>query len=432
MTKAVDIKASAKKPSDEPIDQAVARLTALSGIEYDRVREDEAKKLRCRVTTLDDVVKKAREDAQIHTAVAAIADPEPWKEAVEGAALLNDLREVVEMFVILPRHAAIVLALWTLLTYCLDVFDLCPILLISSPTKRCGKTRLLEILRYFVRKAVRTGNISTSALFRYIEAARPTLLIDEVDTFAHLHEEMRNVLNTGYERSGLVIRSVPVGDGYEAGTFSTYCAKALALIDKTKLTDTILDRSVIINMRRRAKDEFVERLHNNKETADVFRPLAQKCLRWSIDNAATLAAADPEVSDELNDRAQDNWRPLLAIADAVGGDWPDDARKAALALSKANMDEEDIGVQLLADIRAIFALNKQGFVLTSGLVEALCDDKEKPWATLSKGDSMKDQQLAKLLKRFHIESKQISECGGKKGFRDTQFKAAFKRYLPPA
>jgi putative DNA primase/helicase len=412
-------------------------LAALLPLDYDRERESAAKKLEVRAQTLDAEVKKAREEARIQAEIAlvAIADPALWPEAVNGVALLNELSARYSAYVILPKYAATVLPLWTLHTYCLSAFDASPILLIGSPTRRCGKSRLLDVQRFFVRKAVRTSNITAAALFRYIDAAQPTLLIDEVDSFAHLHEELRNVLNSGYERSGVVIRCV--GDDLEPHAFSTYCAKTLAMIDKSKLSDTILDRSIILDLQRKRKDQEVDRLRQyDKETVGELGTLAQQCLRWAVDHVDELRKADVDVPDELNDRAQDSWRPLLAIADAVGGDWPEKAREAALALSaRADLDEEDIAVQLLADIRLVFKDTAKDYQIpTKVLLAELCEDEAKPWATYNKGQAIGDRQLSKLLKRFKIESTQLTlpdqRRQSKRGYVHRQFLAAFKRYLP--
>jgi hypothetical protein len=80
-------------------------------------------------------------------------------------------------------------------------------------------------------------------------------------------------------------------------------------------------------MYRRRRDEIVERLRLDR--LDEFIPLARRCARWALDNVARLRGADPPVPAELHDRAADNWRPLLAIADLAGGDWPEKKTRPA-------------------------------------------------------------------------------------------------------
>ena len=79
----------------------------------------------------------------------------------------------------------------------------------------------------------------------------------------------------------------------------------------------------------------------------------------------------------MNDRAADNWRPLLAIADLAGGEWPGLARQAALALSGEAQDAA-IGVELLNDIRAAFG--EDDVIRSVDLIAELVKDPERPWA----------------------------------------------------
>jgi len=52
-----------------------------------------------------------------------------------------------------------------------------------------------------------------------------------------------------------------------------------------------------------------------------------------------------------NDRAEDNWEPLIAIADLCGPDWANSARVAYIKILGDCTDDEAIGVKLLADIK---------------------------------------------------------------------------------
>jgi hypothetical protein len=85
------------------------------------------------------------------------------------------------------------------------------------------------------------------------------------------------------------------------------------------------------------------------------QPLKQKLVRWAADNAEALGATDPAPIKGLTDRANDKWGPLLAIAELAGGDWPLKAGKAALDLAALRDNgAEDVGLQVLVDIRAVF------------------------------------------------------------------------------
>src|SRR5215470_9380330 len=236
---------------EEKTDAIIARLAALPPLEYDRVRKAEAEKLGVRVDTLDSEVRKARGDSAVESgAGCAVMFPElePWPEAVNGAALLDDLTATFKRFVILPEHADIALALWVLHTYTIEAASASPILASVSPEKRCGKSTLLDLLGRLVSRPLPTSNILPAALFRSVEKWHPTLLIDEADTFLKDNDELRGVLNSGHTRgSAFVIRTV--GDDHEPRRFSTWGPKAIAMIGA--LPDTLADRSITIPMRRK-------------------------------------------------------------------------------------------------------------------------------------------------------------------------------------
>ncbi|MDE2058616.1 MAG: bifunctional DNA primase/polymerase [candidate division NC10 bacterium] len=240
-----------------------------------------------------------------------LAGPEPWPESVDGAALLEEIESTLTRFVILPRGAATAIALWVLHAYCLAAFAVTPILAVVSATMRCGKSTLLNLLSGLLPKALPVANITPAALFRCIEQFTPSLLIDEGDTFLTMSEELRGVLNAGHTRTAGVVRTV--GEEFEPRIFKVFCPKVLAMIGKPP--GTIEDRSIVIPMKRKTSGEQAQRFRLKQ--LEALAPLCQKSARWALDHIEELRDADPAVPDSLNDRAADNWRPLLAIADLV-------------------------------------------------------------------------------------------------------------------
>ena len=131
----------------------------------------------------------------------------------------------------------------------------------------------------------------------------------------------------------------------------------------------------------------------------------------------------------LNDRAADNWRPLLAIADLVGGTWPEEARWAACLVSGEEQDGA-IGVELLRDIRSTFG--DDDVIRSSDLVAKLTADTERPWAEWKHGRPLTQKQLAGLLAPFHIISLTVHPPGlpDGKGYRRIDFEEAWAAYCP--
>jgi putative DNA primase/helicase len=304
-------------------DAEIKRLAALSQIEYDQQRIEVAKKLGIRVDTLDRAVAKVRAKQEAADDTLPHWNVDPYPDPVDGAALLDAIRQVFRRYIVLPQDADIALALWALHAWTIDACEISPFMVLVSPTKRCGKTSVLILLQYLTPRSELASNISPSALFRYVEDTRPTLLIDEADSFVKDNEELRGILNSGHTKTAAhVIRNVEIGGEHKPRRFSTWAPKAIATI--RKLADTLEDRAIIVSLQRKRSGAQVERLRRRDN--DEFAKLRSQAARWAADNVGHLADPDPQMPAELNDRAADNWRPLLAIADLAGGEWPDLAR----------------------------------------------------------------------------------------------------------
>lgn len=354
-----------------------------------------------------------------------LEDPEPWPEPVEGTALLDEVASTFERFVALPEGASTALALWALHAHCYDAFSVSPRLAFCSPEKRCGKTVALTVTMSLVPRPLPASNITAAATFRAIEKYRPTLCIDEADTFLHDKDELRGVLNSGHTRaSAYVVRTV--GDDHDAVLFSTWSPVAIALIGR--LPATLEDRAVVVQMRRRAPDEEVERLRLDR--LDELEPLRRRMARWAADHIDALRTADPDVPDLGSDRAADNWRPLLAIADAVGHEWPALARRAAQGLLPDADSDDNAGVLLLADMNDLFAGRADGRLSSEEIVGALRAMEDRPWPEWRHGQPITVRQVARLLKPFNIRPvKYRVGTETARGYRLEDCSDAFARYL---
>ena len=411
--------------ADPKLREAVTRLAALAPLDYELVREAEAGKLHVRVGALDDAVKPTR--GSVSNAQAVVFEPmEPWPEPVDGAALLEDLAASVQRYVVLPRHADIAVATWVVFTHMINAFNTAAMLALVSPEKRCGKSTLLGWVVRVAWRPLPTSNISPPAVFRSIEKWCPTLLVDEADTFLGDNEELRGVLNSGHTRdAAFVLRCV--GEDFEPQRFQTFCPKVLAMIGK--LPDTLQDRSIMVEMRRRLPVDKVDKLRDAEP--GHFDELRRKIVRWAADHFEDMRRARPEIPKSLNDRAADNWEPLLAIAEAAGGKWPELARNAALALSGDADESDSIKTQLLSDIKTIFEKKDTDRLSSAAMVESLAAMEERPWPEFSHGKPITARQLAKLLKPFHIAPDTIRlESETLKGYLIDKFSDAFARYIP--
>jgi putative DNA primase/helicase len=270
--------------------------------------------------------------------------------------------------------------------------------------------------------------------------------MDEVDALINARgtegtEELRGILNSGHTRAtGFVIRLV--GDSHEPRRFSTFTPIVTAMIGR--LPPTLRDRSIPIGMKRKLPTETVEKLRGKHKLANIatLRELAQKVARWASDNRDQIMQSDPEVPQGLDDRAADNWTPLLAIAEAVSGEWASRARAAAQGLSGAEAASESHGTLLLGDLRDLFKLGcawtladgKEVKRLSSiNICKALAGMEHRPWAEFGKThDPTTPTRLAHLLRPFGIipSTIELADKTTAKGYKLEDLKEGFSRYLP--
>jgi putative DNA primase/helicase len=351
---------------------------------------------------------------------------EPWPEPVEGAELLDAMTAHLQRFAVMPSsHATTAICLFALHCHAIDAATHTPRLLITSPTRECGKSQVMEWLAGVVPRPFDVIDPTGPTLFRPIEAHQPTVLIDEGDLVSwDERRDVRMVINAGHNRFS---PGVPrcVGEDNEPRMFRVWAPLAYAMIGKP--LDTQLSRSIVIPMRRMAPDQRPEYRRIDRDQG--FSELQRKCTRWAADHIDALRASDPELP--LTGRKANCWRPLCAIADAASGNWPDKARAAAKALSDIDADAEAIGVQLLADMQIVFDTTKAEAIWTEDLLRHLHDMSERPWCEYGRQRKpITPRQMAGLLKPFGIVAGQVwKEETNKRGYTSEQFSSVWARYL---
>lgn len=350
-----------------------------------------------------------------------------------NAQPLDDVLAYLQRFVAYPSdHAAIAHALWVAHTHLMEAWDSTPRIAFLSPEPGSGKSRALEASELLVPSPVNAVNVSLAYLFRKVgdEGGRPTLLYDEVDTVftkAGENEDIRGLLNAGHRKHSVVGRCVAHGNRIETEETPAYCAVALAGLGD--LPDTILTRSVVVRMRRRAPGERVEpyRQRDVRAQAELLR---ERIAAWAAGVQHAMADARPAFPPGIEDRNADVWESLLAVADAAGGAWPERARKAAVAMvASAKQSSPSLGVRLLADMRQVFG--QQERMGTDAILKALHAIDEAPWADL-RGKPMDARGLAQRLRPYGIGSKDLRNGSDvRKGYERADLNDAWMRYLAP-
>jgi hypothetical protein len=332
----------------------------------------------------------------------------------DGAEVLNAIEQFLARFVSYPsEHARVAHVLWIVHAWLMDCWESTPRIAFLSPEPGSGKSRALEVTEPLVPRPVHAVNTTPAYLFRKVsdEDGRPTILFDEIDTVfgpkAKDNEDIRGMLNAGHRKGAMAGRCVMRGKVVETEELPAYCAVALAGLDD--LPDTIMSRSVVVRMRRRAPGEHVEPWRPRVNHPEAYA-LRDRIAAWVASEAVIDRLAGdywPEIPEQVTDRDADVWEALLAVADLAGGDWPERARVAAVALVAASKQRApSLGVLLLRDIRTVFTEVDADELTTEELLTALNSMEESPWATIRRGEPLDGRKLSQKLSNYGITSKQ--------------------------
>jgi hypothetical protein len=374
----------------------------------------------------------------LHQPVSASSQSEP----TELAAVLEEVCIHVKRYVVFTSDAQpTAIAIWVAHTWAIDAFDYTAYLQITSPEKQCGKSRVLDCLEPIVPNAWRAISPSEAVLFRKIDNDEPTLLLDETDTlFGKGNDDrgelLRSLLNAGFERKARVPRCL--NRGREVHEFAVFCPKAFAGIGS--LPDTVTDRCIPVRLRKRKQDEPVERFRR-RDAELIAGGLRHRLEVWANREGTikVLRSARPSIPSELSDRQADISEPLLAIADAAGGEWPQRARKALVELCKSDAQEESINVKLLSDVRRVFEANGTDRMPTKELLEQLVElETDEPWAIWWENDIHHGNvngpaaKLSRMLSRFGIKARviRLSDGSTPRGYLKVDLMDVWDRYCP--
>ena len=364
-------------------------------------------------------------------------DPEPCPDPVDGAELLDEIADKIRAHVLLQEGDYRKAALYVAFTWTIDAFGVAPRLLLWSPEAGAGKTTLMTVLAAMVRRPVPSSNLSTSALFRAIDAWGPTLLMDEFDRVdVEKKRELLSVLNSGHTRSmAFLLRSEPTGSGetWEPRRYSTWAAIVFARIGRRG--DVAADSRCITIKLDRATREEAGKLKRFREDrlSDDLADLQRKMARWAADNHGLLRDEDPRMPEALYNRGADLWRPLVAIADLAGGDWPEGTRSIAVQ-AVASPDDPSYRTLALEDCRTVFDTRGEKRIPSKELVAAMRDLEDRPWGTWGKTEKgLNSHGLSGILGNFGIGTKDAKNSEGKnlKHYFRADFEKPWKQYRPP-
>lgn len=318
-----------------------------------------------------------------------------------------------------------VLSLWAMATYLWPSFDAFPYMVITSATKRSGKTRLSELLSFAASNARNFAGMTAATLFRSIKDENPTIFIDEAETLSsESADTMRSVLNVGYRKGQTIPRMGKAG----VEQWPAYCPKVFILIGD--VFDTLRDRSIIITMRRGdAPKRFLYEIAKaeGEEIGQRFQSIASETQGSIFDAYMTASNGLPF----LQDRDEEIWMPLFAIAQIVCPNRLEELTRAAVDLATMktadarrhteiemrDADREardtEYGERLLHDMSACYHKNAK-FMFTATLITKLYEMPTGPWRKF-RGEGLSAIDMSNLLSRFGVQPKLGREAKGRSG-----------------
>lgn len=392
-------------------------------------------------------------DAIIKMAAEAEAESNPVQDdqdlvtplgmPLNGAQILDETNAFVSRYVAFPSaHCAPVVALWAAHTHAEEgTWYTTPRLNIESVEPGSGKTRVLELLGFLGDGTQMIANITPATIYRLVDSRKSTLLIDEVDAlFAPRaggdKEDIRSLLNLGYKRGATIPRNERNEKGnFETRDFRIFAPVALAGIGG-RVPQTLTSRSVTIRMRKRGPEEHVERFRTRRVEVEAI-PLREALHLWMKAVSGALEDPEPVVPDGVEDRAEEVWEPLLAIAEEAGGHWPETARAACLHFTAPSEENLSPGLRLLQDLRTVFTESGDDCMATTNIIERLKEVEESPWKDYLYGKPIDARWLSDKLRGYGV-TRDTFRVGPKtfKGYRTNPHPGsvglsdAWKRYLP--
>lgn len=412
---------------------------------YALIREDAAQRLNCGVEEVDKFVgyssakrstsgqKQADSGKDLQGRAIICPEVEPWPEPVDGVEVFNGIRDALSQYLALPPMGAEIAALWIAHTHLYERFTHTPRLSIVSPTENCGKSTFLRVLRLFVCRPIPSSNLTVATGFRLVELYMPTILCDETNKWLAAGSELVGILNSGYEAGSYIHRCI--GDKHELKSFSCYSPVAMASIGQIRDSE-LRSRCLVIPMQR-AKNGEVKKGWDSTDLEHETE-LARKLARWVKDNSDKVSPRPSSMPRDVYGRLADNWRPLFAITEAVGGEWLNHC-KDALGIARATEarhDEDNQKARLLADLKEMFkerALTPDDYVLSADIVEHLNGLEDREWREVNHGKPINGLWLSRRLGDFKLVPGRLPRAVDSdrcRGYPVAPFFELFDRYLP--
>lgn len=209
-----------------------------------------------------------------------------------------------------------VLTSWIMATYCYPLFYWFPHVLINAPSSS-GKSKCAFILTQLCFRGYDLGasaGVTPAQVFRTIEGNRGTILFDEYEKVEknEAQQLVNQILNASATKDAYVIRTEQIEKKWKAWKFPIFCPKIVCNI--TGINPTSLSRFIAFKWLKTTSDKGKKKPYRQKDK-ESFIPLREELYLFTLENWKSIKETfDRLECPELNNRDEDNWLPLLAIA----------------------------------------------------------------------------------------------------------------------
>lgn len=368
-----------------------------------------------------------------------------------GSVLVRDVCKWMQSFVAMPDEYAIVCAVFAAFTHVYRRFDSTPYVSITSAEPQAGKSTLLHTLSALAHHGEAHTDPTKATIFGLIQEAEEkdrgvTIGWDECEKAARESDDRREVINSGYQATGSVLRANPAHRSNPAAPATirlrTFCPKILAGIGT--LAPTIKDRSIMLLMRRgKAPRRYIPSVM--RAEAAVLAERIADTVSAVMPTGAPVRIVDCEW---LDGREWELWQPLFTMARylALDADQCTLLRRACdLLIELKHTDAtgrytmlrqhedrqalasgvEPIGRVALRAMRDAFGADDRVHTVT--LIERM-RNADATWAQY-RGKGITRETLASLVATFGIVPRQIKIAGkNANGYKRADVDAALDRF----
>lgn len=388
-------------------------------------------------------------------------DPKPWPKDVDLLETIREIENIIRRVMVCEERYVTAAAYYIAATWFVDYVQYAPYAVITAPAKRCGKSVMLDLMGKLVKRPyAMAGKPSEASIFRTLDANRPTLLLDEVDTYLSKADELQGILNGGISKDAAFVSRCEkdVSGNIVTRNFRTFGFKIMSGIGADRCGNALVDRAIVLRLSRKSRKDTREKLRHIPK--DQWEALRSRLMRLSLKYAESVekASASPvNMPEALGDRDCDKWEVLFILADLSGEDEGRRVRNVACEItgevsedvwpSELISDSTDVVLKAIASVGGVdldfgsagrihVGITDGGMygdcILSTTLYQALTMNPDWQWKEFGRsGRALPQRLMTRTITDHGVKAAKLKKANGRMGFKiygDDGLMAANERY----